>query len=125
VLGFSFDGYAEFPERYLQHASAASRSLSPLNFVMQKSMDVYKFLRRRRLPRGLLLPYGISKVVYAVVPLIFMGWASSCETLPSLLGEARRWLTVICPLEPHEPDPWSEWGALRQPVLWAWKNFCY
>ena len=125
VLGFSFGGYAEFPERYLQNASAASRSLSPLHFLTLKSLDVYKFLRRRRLPRGLLLPYGSSKVVYAVVPLIFMGWASSCETLPSLLGEARRWLTVIYPLEPHEPDPWSEWDALRQPVLWAWKNFCY
>jgi hypothetical protein len=125
VLGFSFDGYSEFPERYLRHASATSRSLSPLRFLILRSMDVYKYLRRRRLPRGLLLPYGVSRVVYAVVPLMFMGWASTSEELRTLLSEARRYLSAICPLEPHEPDPRSEWGTLQQTLLGAWKVFCY
>jgi hypothetical protein len=125
VLGLSFDAYAEFPERYLQNASAASRSLSPLHFVTLKSLDVYKYLRRRRLPRGLPLPYGVPKVVYAVVPLVFMGWASNNETLPTLLSEVRRWLGMICPLQSPQTDPRQEWDALRQSMLWAWKNFCY
>ena len=125
VLCFSFDDYAKFPERYLQHESAASRSLSPLHFLTLKSLDVYKYLRRRRLPRGLLLPYGVPRVVYAVVPLIFVGWASNSETLPSMLSEVRRWLTVICPLESPESDCWKEWDGLRKRMLWAWKNFCY
>jgi hypothetical protein len=125
VLGFSFSGYSEFPERYLQNASAASRSLSPLHFVTLKSLDMYKYLRRRRLPRGLLFPYGVPKVVYAVVPLVFMGWASNNETLPTLLSEVRRWLWMVCPLEPPQIDPRQEWDALCQTMLWAWKNFCY
>jgi hypothetical protein len=125
VLGFSFGSYAEFPERYLQNASVASRPLSPLHFVTIKSLDAYKYLRRRHLPRGPLLPYRVSRVVYAVVPLVFIGWASSKETLPTLLCEARRWLGMICPLESPQTDPRHEWDALRQSVLWAWKNFCY
>jgi hypothetical protein len=125
VLGFPLENYAQFPEKYLQHESTAARSLAPLHLLTLKSLDLYKYLRSGRSPRGLLLPYGVAKVVYAVVPLIFEGWASSGEALRIMLSEARRWLTLIDPLESPRSDSWQEWDALRKHVLWAWNNFCY
>lgn len=125
VWGFSFSHYVEFPEQYLQRATGSFKSLSPLHFGILKLLDVYKYLRRRRLPRGILLPFNVSRIVYAVVPLLFVGWASDDEILSKMLSEVRRRLTLICPLELPEPDPWNEWNALRQQMLWAWKNFCY
>ena len=125
VLGFSIDDYARFPEQYLQHMFAASRSLSPLHSATLRALDVYKYLRSGRLPRGLLLAYRVPQVVYAVVPLVFAGWAGNREGLASMLSEVRRWLAMIGPLEPPESDPRKEWDALRKHMLWAWKNFCY
>jgi len=125
VLGFSVKDYAGFPEQFLQHESAASRSLSPLHLVMLKSLDAYKYLRTGRLPRGLLLPYGVPRVVYAVVPLVFTGWASNAQRLANMLSQVRQCLGTICPLEPPDSDSWTEWDALRRHMLWAWQNFCY
>ena len=71
------------------------------------------------------MPSSVSWVVYAVVPLLFVGWASDGATLTGMLGEVRRQLALICPLESPEPDLWNEWDALRRHMLWAWKNFCY
>ena len=134
VLGFSVDDYAGFPEQFLQHTSPASGSLSPLHLVTLKLLDLYRYLRSRRLPRGLLLPYGVPRVVYAVVPLMFTGWAGDPplggteyleERLGGTLSQVRRWLNVICSLEPSVSDPRKEWDALRKQVFWAWKNFCH
>jgi hypothetical protein len=125
VLGFCFGHYVEFPELFLQYATDRSKFSSPLRFATVKLLDMYKYLRTRRLPRGLLLPFDVSRVVYAVVPLLFVAWAASDEILRILLGEARRQLRVICPLDPPEPDPRKECDALRQQMLWAWKVFCY
>lgn len=125
VCGFSFDQYVEFPEQYLQRAARSLKSLSPLRFGIFKLLGVYKYLRAHRLPRGTLLPSSVSSVVYAVVPLLFVGWASDGATLTGMLGEVRRQLALICPLESPEPNPWNEWDSLRRHMLWAWKNFCY
>jgi hypothetical protein len=123
-LGFSFNQFAEFPEQFIQYHISSSKFISPPLFLATKLLQIYKYLRRRRLPRGILLPYYPSQVVYAVVPLIFVGWANN-KTLPRMLSEARRWLKEICPLEPPLSDSRNEWDVLRRHTLWAWKNFCY
>ncbi len=125
ILGLSFSDYVEFPEQFIQHATDNFKSLSPLSFWSLKLLEVYRYLRAYRLPRGVLLPYTALKVVYAITPLVFVGWASQVEELPTMLREARRWLQLISPLELPEPDPWNEWNALRQRLLWAWRVFCY
>ncbi len=125
ILGFSYSHYVEFPEQYLRHAADSFKSFSPLHFGSLKLLDIYKYLHKRRLPRGVLLPFNVSQTVYATVPLLFSSWASSSEALPSILEKARQCLALVCWLEQSKPDHWSEWNALRQRMLWAWKTFCY
>lgn len=125
VYHFSFEQYVEFPEQYLQYATRNSQSLSPLRLVIVKLLWVYKYLRKKCLPRGILLPFSVSSVVYAVVPLLFVGWTSDDETLTEMLNKVRECLELVCSLESPEPNPRNEWTALKRRMLWAWKNFCY
>jgi hypothetical protein len=125
VLGFSFCNYTEYPEQYLEYQSASIKNLSPQHLLALKLLDIYKFIRQQRIPRGLLLPYDASQVVFSVVPLLFVGWAGKTDTSAALLSEARRWLNLIYPLKSPQSDYWDEWELLRTQMLRAWKNFCF
>jgi hypothetical protein len=125
AFDFSFSHYSEFPERFLRHATDTHRSFPPLHRGALTLLDLYKSLRVRRLPRAFWSPFRISSAVYAVVPLMFVGWAASGETLSALLAEVRRRLKTVCRMEAPVSDPCIEWDTLRQQVFWAWKNFCY
>lgn len=125
ILGFSFERYHEFPEHYLEYAAHTANEYPRHQFIAWKLLDVYKYLRKHRRPRGLLSRYDISEEVYALVPLIFIGWISKNTELSLMLREARSHLKKICPLGASSDDLWDEWDILRQRLLWAWKNFCY
>jgi hypothetical protein len=124
ILGFSFCHYTEYPEQYLEYQSSSTKHLSPQHQLAIKVLDVYKFFRKKRIPRGLLLPYDASQVVFAVVPLLFVGWVRNDDTSSTQLSEVRRCLKLIYPLEPPQSNYWDEWEFLRTRLLWAWKNFC-
>lgn len=125
MLGFRFECYAEYPEQFLRYAAEATGSLSRLQVAALKLLDVYKHVRRHRLPRSLLMPFRASSLVFAVVPLVFVGWACSGEAQAALVTQARHQLGRIDRLKSPKSEPQDEWEALRHHTLWAWKNFCY
>jgi hypothetical protein len=125
TFDLGFVHYSEFPQRFLQRATDAYRTLPPFHRGALVLLNLYKSLRVGRLPRALLSPFAISQTVYAVVPLIFVSWAAGDDTLRELLPEVRRHLATVCRIEEPVSNLRMEWDALRQQVLWAWMNYCY
>jgi hypothetical protein len=124
IYDFSFREYDEFPDQFLQCSADIFKSLSPLQRISLKLLDIYKYSRTQRIPRGLFLPFTASQIVYSVVPLLFVGWVVNKDKLVPFMREARRHLQVICQLAQQKSDPWDEYDTMRQVELWAWKNFC-
>jgi len=125
ILGFPLQKYVEFPERFLQYATHTADAYPRHQFLALKLLDVYKYLRKHLRPRGLFSRYQTSRAVYAVVPLMFVSWATEETDLPILLEEVRNRMEKIGPLDPPKNDLLRERDLLRQRLLWAWKNFCY
>lgn len=126
-LGFSFDGYAEFPALYLSQLRRQNKLgkswLRPLPAPLaQNLLLVLKFLRARRWPPlGLITHPALPayQVVFAVIPLLFL------EGSDDVLQEARHWLGRLRNLEPPRDERQAEQAYLRHCTVQAWKDFCY
>ncbi len=128
-LGITFETYAQFPERFLNHPQVQKSynlyRLWPLPVPLdQKLINAIKYLRQRRLPpRGYWSHFSVTAnlIVFALAPLLFLGRFED----NAVLDEVRRWLVVIGYGETPRTEPQAEWTALCRYLLWAWKNFCY
>jgi hypothetical protein len=127
-MGFSFDDYVEFPQRYLNQLRARNKLgkswLPPLPAPLAQNLFLtLKLLRARQLPPPALLTqatYPAHQIVFSVIPLAFLG--NSME----VLNEARRWLGKICHFEaPGDADMATQWDHLKKCTMRAWKDYCY
>lgn len=119
------DDYAKYPKRVLAAELNHPRPWLDSHVWAYRSLDAYKFLRRRRMPRGIILQMSTGRIAYAVVPPVFAGWNMTEDRLPELLSEVRRWLALARRLPPPKASPKDEWNSLRRETFRAWKEFCY
>jgi len=132
-LEITFDTYAEFPAQFLHHPHVQAAynlyRLPPLPAPLdQKLVNAIKYLRRHRLPpRGYWTHPLVTAnlVVFALIPLLALGWSAEEAALTTTNAEARRWLTLIGLRRPPRSDPQAEWQALYRDLRDAWVNFCY
>ncbi len=117
-LGFSFHSYAEFPDSYLNRVQNKTTSPAPLT---QNLLHLLRCLRARRRPPMSLIcaAYPAHQIVFAVIPLLFLGDGDG------VLPEARRWLEKVCQLEAPRAEYQAELNYLRNCTLQAWRDFCY
>lgn len=115
--------YATYSEQYLR--KRVDR-LAPFSYerALYKLLDVYRYLRTRRVPLNLLSPSTAGEVVYSVVPLLFAGWGEQNDTLPRTVRLVRREMRKVAFLPAPRPDSRAEWRQLCQQMLALWKNFC-
>jgi len=127
-LGFSFNSYAEFPERYLSQLKIQNKigksRLWPLPAPLSHNLFlILKSLRARRCPVLSLLThatYPAYQIVFSVVPLVFLGSGEE------VLREAHRWIKKVSRLdEALRVEHQTEWDYLRGCTVQAWKDFCY
>ncbi|MBN1219972.1 MAG: hypothetical protein JXM69_13675 [Anaerolineae bacterium] len=126
-LKFSFDGYVEFPERYLSQIVAQNKISKRQLWLLPAPLDeqlllALEFLRARRRPsfRLTLSPtQSTYHIVFAVIPLLFL------EDNIQVRREARRWLEMLGYLKPPYADDQTEQAYLSRCVVQAWKDFCY
>ena len=124
ILGIRFNSYTEYPERYLQGGNKDSKDSAIMLTVLSKSLELYKYLRSRSIPRGLLSSYPKTRIIYALVPMLFVGRECEPSAMPEMQSEVRRWLNLVCKVEPPDPDEKKGWESLQRQLFWAWKNFC-
>lgn len=132
-LGITFDSCVQFPEQFLNHPRVQTSynlyRLWPLPAPLdQKLINIIKFLRQRRRPPRSYLAHPLitaNLIIFALIPLMFLGWSKDNAALTGVNAEARRWLNMLGYQERVLPDPQAEWHALYQHLLWGWKNFCY
>lgn len=128
-LTFSFDTYAEFPERYLGRLRAQGKLgrswIRPLPAPFSQNLFLsLRLLRDGRVPfLGLIThaTYPAYQIVFSVIPLLFL-WNGE-DSAP--LREARYWLKQVCRLKISGAASWTEWDYLRMCAVQAWKDFCY
>jgi hypothetical protein len=127
-LEFSFDGYVEFPERYLSQLRALDKLggswLPPLPPPLaQNLLVILRLMRERRWPAlGLIsnATYPAYQIVFSVVPLAFL------ECGEEALREGYRWLGKICHLRlPRGAETAKQWSHLQLCTLRAWRDYCY
>lgn len=132
-LEIRFDTVDQFPEQFLNHPQV-QRSynlyrLRPLPTPLdQKLVNAFKYLRQRRWPpKGFFdhWPITANLVVFAVIPLLFLGWSVEDAKLAATNAQARRWLGILGYQEPLSSNSQGDWHALVWYTLGAWKNFCY
>jgi len=132
-LDITFNCYTQFPEQFLSHSQVQKSyylyRLWPLPTPLdQKLINAIKYLRQQRWPpRGYLTHFAITAnlIVFALVPLLFLGWSEDDAVPAAANVEVRRWLALMGYQELPLSDPQAEWNALYQYMLGAWKNFCY
>jgi hypothetical protein len=127
-LGFSFDDYAEFPQRYLSQLRALNKlgksPLPPLPTPLAQNLFLMiRLLRARRLPPPGLIThatYPAHQIAFSVIPLAFLG------DNEEVLQEAHRWLETIRPSKaPRGSGTVSHWHRLQAQMMQAWKDYCY
>ncbi len=112
-----------YPAQYLKVQVGRLASFSQLR-ALYKLLDVYRYLRTRRIPLNLFSPSTASEVIYSVVPLLFAGWGQSEAALPPLLQVARRQMRKIGSVPRPAAGAREEWRQLCEQMFMLWKNFC-
>ena len=136
-LGITFDSYAQFPDKFLQHPRVQrSGNLYRIPFLPppfdQQLVNAVKYIRQGRMPprelvtRPTMTP---NKIVFAVIPPLFMtlGCGDSAggrEMLAQVTPSVRRWLEAIGDLDGPSSDLKAEWDMLRRQTMQFWYNFC-
>ena len=123
--GFTIDDdYTSFSEQYLQHEVKKLKSPT-YQRVIYKLLDIYKYVRRGRLPLNLKSPNTTNQVIYSVVPLLFSGWNKSDATLAPMLDGVRHQMVKIYPIGPPASNSRDELRHLSEHMFLLWKNFCF
>jgi hypothetical protein len=105
---------ADFPRAYLQHMQKILKNAEPLQFWKSKGSNLYKSLKRGRLPRGILSPHTESSIFYSVVPLVFAATVLEGDELTRSNNVTRGVLRKRRSLAPPHPDGRLEWDHLRE-----------
>ena len=133
-LGITFDSYAQFPDRFLQHPQVRrAQNLYRIPFLPvpfdQKLINAIKHLRKRHLPpKGFFTHPTVTanQVVFAVIPPLFMSIQAgdNGEATAQITRSVRHWLEVTGDFASSSSDLKTEWDILRRQTMRAWYNFC-
>lgn len=132
-LGVLFGSYVDLPTLFLNHPKVrrgySHYRLPPLPIPLdQMLVNAVKYLRQGQCP-----PWGffthpnitINRVVFAIVPMLFVNRPGGSESIDGVLRKIRDWLSLVVRLDDRSAEEDNEWESLRSAALWAWRRFCY
>ncbi len=124
-LGVEVDHqYTGYSARYLEHEGNRLKPFS-YQFVFSKLLDMYKFLRKGRLPRNLLSVNTTSQVIYSVVPPLFKSYSDLDPSQSGVMTGVRNQMMKVSEVKPPAASYRDELLNLRNLMFSMWKNFCY
>lgn len=123
IYAIKYKNLNEYSDRYLELSKGSEKKTLLVYALLSKSLEIYRAIKSHQSLPPLWSRLEGSEIVYSVVPLIFLSYAS--EGKRDVLIAAREKLNLLDNLGPTLSDPELEWDYLRQKTANLWKTYCY
>ena len=131
-IGFTFDTYVEFQERYLRHPKVKRNYyLGMISSPILQNIGAAKRMITNescKFPSPvLMMKYGTPwrHIIYSLIPLVYFGLSKQEKTTELYSEQARDTIALFKELKPRKQNTAEEWEYIKKQAYELWRTLCY